>query len=83
MSRKTHELKTETEYFNEVVSGNKNFELRKNDRDFKVGDYLMLQDYNKETKTYTGRIFYKTISYVLENAPQFGLKEGYCILSLI
>ena len=83
MNPKTHELKTETEYFNEVVSGNKNFELRKNDRDFKVGDYLMLQDYNKKTKTYTGRIFYKTISYVLENAPQFGLQEGYCVLSLI
>lgn len=79
----THELKTETKYFNEVISGNKNFELRKNDRGFKKGDYLLLIDFDKEKQESTGRSFYKTISYVLESAPEFGLQEGYCILSLI
>lgn len=35
-----HELKTLPEYFELVRKGIKNFEVRKNDRDFKVGDML-------------------------------------------
>lgn len=78
----THELKLEKEYFKEVLTGNKKFELRKNDRDFKKGDILLLREYDKEKQEYTQRAFYKTITYVLENASQFGLQDGYCILSL-
>ncbi|WP_282798853.1 DUF3850 domain-containing protein [Lactococcus lactis] len=42
---KTHELKLDIKYFNDVESGKKNFEIRKNDRDFKVGDILELKAY--------------------------------------
>ena len=38
----THNLKTWSCYFIEVLAGNKTFELRKNDRDYKVGDTLNL-----------------------------------------
>ena len=34
-----HALKTLPEYFEAVLENKKTFELRKNDRDFKVGDY--------------------------------------------
>ncbi len=37
-----HELKTWSAYFNEVFMGHKTFEVRKADRDFKVGDKLIL-----------------------------------------
>ena len=37
---KIHELKTLPEYFDAVFMGKKNFEIRKNDRDYKVGDYV-------------------------------------------
>ena len=50
-----HELKTLPEYFKEVVSGNKPFEVRKNDRPFKVGDYLMLREYEPKEALYTGK----------------------------
>jgi len=40
---KTHELKLDIKYFDDVKSGKKNFEIRKNDRDFKVGDILELK----------------------------------------
>ena len=40
---KIHELKLDTKYFNDVKSGNKKFEIRKNDRDFEVGDILVLR----------------------------------------
>ena len=42
---KTHELKLDTRYFDKVKSGLKNFEIRKNDRDFQVGDILELKKY--------------------------------------
>lgn len=40
---KTHELKLDVKYFDKVKNGTKNFEIRKNDRDFKVGDILILK----------------------------------------
>lgn len=49
---KTHELKLDVKYFDEVKDGNKNFEIRKNDRDFKVGDILELKAFMPGLKTY-------------------------------
>lgn len=40
---KTHELKLDIKYFDDVKSGKKNFEVRKNDRDFQVGDILEMK----------------------------------------
>jgi len=41
-----HELKLEQTYFSRVASGQKTFEIRKNDRDFQVGDILILREFN-------------------------------------
>ena len=41
-----HHLKINTYWFLEIVNLNKNWEIRKNDRDFKVGDWLILFEYN-------------------------------------
>lgn len=49
---KTHELKLDVKYFDEVKDGNKNFEIRKNDRDFKVGDILELKAFMSGLKTF-------------------------------
>jgi hypothetical protein len=80
----THELKTWIEYFQVIESGEKSFELRKNDRDFKKGHLLLLREYNKETHEYTGRKLSRKITYVLkgDEAELFGLKQVYCILGL-
>lgn len=40
-----HDLKTWTEYFQAVKSGDKTFEIRENDRNFKVGDVLLLREF--------------------------------------
>jgi hypothetical protein len=54
---KIHELKTWPEYFQAIKSGIKTFEIRENDRDFQVGDILILREF-KPCKDYmgTGRV---------------------------
>ncbi|MGL5896473.1 MAG: DUF3850 domain-containing protein [Lactococcus lactis] len=43
---KTHELKLDIKYFDDVKSGKKNFEIRKNDRYFQVDNILELKAYD-------------------------------------
>jgi hypothetical protein len=78
---KTHELKTWPEYFCEVVSGNKTFELRKNDRNFCPGDILILKEYDPETKQYTGRTEWKEIGFLVQGI--FGLPDDVCVMSIL
>ena len=47
-----HELKILPEFFTAIIFGKKKFEIRKNDRDFRVGDVLKLMEY--DGKNYTG-----------------------------
>ncbi len=75
----THELKLLPQYFNDVENGIKNFEIRKNDRDYKVGDTLLLREWDNE---YTGREITRKIDYIHKGDGQFGIAEGYCILGL-
>ena len=39
-----HQLKCESRFFEDTASGIKNFEVRLNDRDFKAGDFLALNE---------------------------------------
>lgn len=78
-----HELKTINPHFKNLWCGVKKFEIRKNDRDFKEGDVLILKEYEPESDTYTGRFLKCRITHVLaDDDYPMGLKEGYCILSL-
>ena len=76
-----HELKILPKYFEDVRKRVKNFELRKDDRNYQVGDLVTLKEY--ENGKYTGReIKNLLIIYILRDCPEYGLKEGYCILGL-
>ncbi len=74
----THELKILPQYFMEVVEGKKNFELRKGDRPYKVGDTLKLKEWNG--KEFTGSCATRVIKYIFKDCPEYGLKEGFVIL---
>jgi len=76
--RKIHEVKLATLFWDDVVSGVKSFELRKNDRGYKQGDGLKMQEY--AGGNYTGRYILADIVYMLEEYT--GLQEGYCILGV-
>ncbi len=73
-----HDLKCGALYFNDVRTGVKPFELRYNDRDFHVGDLLVLHEMNDDGPT--GVFCTKRITYVLEGLPW--LMAGYCALGL-
>jgi hypothetical protein len=78
----THILKCEPGYFDAVKSGLKTFELRKNDRDFKVGDKLLLLRALTGMPYFNGtREFVCEIVYILHGG-KYGLEEGYCILGI-
>ena len=87
-----HHLKTVQPYFGDVKAGNKTFELRKNDRDFKVGDIVTLREYvlglpggmsMSEVGHYTGETIDLVITYVLPEAFDVSeisiLLKGWCI----
>jgi len=59
----THELKTWPVAFWDVVFGAKTFEVRRNDRNFKVGDFLVLKEYEPKTKKYSGEEIVVQIDY--------------------
>jgi len=77
-----HEIKIYPEYFNLVNDGTKPFEIRKNDRDYKLGDRLFLREYCTTKEEYTDRYCLKEITYVLKGGS-FGLDPDYVILGLI
>lgn len=77
----THELKTWPGYFEEIFMGHKTFEIRKNDRDFKKGDILILKEYIPSTKEYTGRQMARNVLYLLDGGV-FGIEEGYVVMSI-
>lgn len=76
---KIHELKILPEYFDAVRSGDKRFELRRNDRDFQKGDILRLKEWDGEK--YTGEEIDVLVRYILFNWTA-GLQDGYCIMSI-
>lgn len=77
-----HALKTWPEYYKAIESGNKTFELRKDDRPFNEGDKVVLQEFDPAEEKYTGKEREMIISYLLRDAYRFGLKKGFVILGL-
>lgn len=77
-----HELKIYERYFKEIINNNKHFELRR-DRGFKVGDKILLREIeNDSIDNYTGRELLRTIKYIIRDVPQYGLMDGFVILSI-
>lgn len=76
-----HYLKTVQPYFDDVLNGNKPFEVRFNDRNFQTGDELVLQEYDPATQSYTGHECTVQVTYLLDD-PQY-VKEGYVILGIV
>ena len=79
---KMHELKTINPYFADTYHGNKLFEIRKDDRDFCIGDILWLREYDADAKVYSGRSILCKVMYRLPATIFEGLSIGYCAMGI-
>ena len=75
-----HELKCSPGFFWPLASKEKTFEVRNNDRDFQIGDLLIIREWNKEEEDFTNRLCVRQITYILDH-PLFVIK-GMVILGL-
>jgi ASC-1-like (ASCH) protein len=72
------------EFFEAIKSGKKRFEIRLGDIDVNEGDILELEEFNPETKNYTGRKIEKKVSYLLKTKDiDFWPKEDINKLGLV
>ena len=77
-----HILKTHIPQFLWLAHGLKTFDIRKADRGFQAGDELLLREFDPVTKKYTGRAVTASITNLMTARPEWGLMDGYVILSL-
>lgn len=75
-----HYLKTWPESFEAISVGVKPWEIRKNDRDFHVGDLLCLQEWCPVREAYSGKQINAVVQWVLWEG--FGLQDGHIIMTL-
>jgi len=93
--RKTHELKEWPEFFAHTLSGRKKFQLRKNDRDFRVGDELLIKEYDPKAEYgspadntapvgHTGRATLLRVDYIMDAVQVdgfIGMNDNFIIMS--
>lgn len=76
-----HLVKSWPAPFSAVWYGEKNHEIRFNDRDYKVGDTVRMLEYKPEEKIYTGRKVDAIITYL--RTQGVGLQEGFCVFDFV
>lgn len=75
-----HHLKTWPKPFLALWGGEKTFEVRKNDRNYQVGDRLVMQEWYPDSETWGERIVSADVAYILDGG--FGLQDGYVCMAL-
>ncbi|EOD3582783.1 DUF3850 domain-containing protein [Cronobacter sakazakii] len=75
----THNLKIWPEHYSAVCAGVKRAELRKNDRDYRVGDTLDLCEWDKDDESFTGEFISVTVTHVADVSEWM---PGYVLLSI-
>ena len=72
-----HELKCVQPFFDDIEAGRKTFEIRRNDRDFQIGDVLLLIEHplqrNKGPRIFAAEVVYMT---------DFEQKPGYVVMGI-
>ena len=74
------------EYFKQIISGKKKFELRLADFEINEGDILVLEEWNNDRKEYTGRKVETLVTYILKTKsqpfwpPEEAEKHGFQII---
>lgn len=69
---KVHRLKIKQHYFDLLMAGKKTCEIRKNDRQYKIGDIIVYNQDDYQTEFLITHI----------DTFRYGIKEGYVVLSI-
>lgn len=84
---KTHVVKSWPRFFAQLSTGNRMHELRRNDRDYRVGDFIELHEYDPDADAYTGRVCTVRITSMTSAREPCAVSEealhhDFCILSV-
>ncbi len=79
-SKMKHKLKCLPAYFDVTWQGYKQFELRKNDRNFLPGDIIILNEWT-EKDGFSGRSITSIISYIIQD--ERWLQKDICCIGLM
>lgn len=83
-----HKVKSWTHLFQAAIRGEKTSDIRDlTERDYRVGDMLLLQEYDMKAGSYTGREATFHITHIISNSTPCALssavlKRDYGILSI-
>jgi Domain of unknown function (DUF3850) len=85
--RMEHRVKSWPSFFEAALAGVKTHDVRRIDRDYRVGDTLRLMEFDPEKQRYTGRELHVRITYITSAMLPCALSEeclhpDYCILSI-
>lgn len=77
-----HKLKVWSEYMEDLINESKTFEVRFNDRDFQLGDILILEEFDREKNQYLNRSLKVKVTYILDNKVFNAIKDGFVIMAI-
>lgn len=83
-----HEVKSWTWLFQKAKDGSKTSDVRdKTERDYKVGDVMLMREFDQQKGTYTGDSIKVRITHIISNdtpcaMSSNGLAKNLCILSI-
>ena len=75
-----HKIKIIEQFAEEHLSGKKPWELRENDRNYKVGDTIIFTIVDRYYKP-IGKHYKREITYLFEGG-MYGLEKGFCIFTI-
>lgn len=76
-----HQLKVHPQFWPSIKDGSKPFEVRRNDRHFRVGDACVLQEWSPEHGYMQSGEEVRIITYMLRNEDfPLGVPVGYVVL---
>ena len=91
---RVHDLKTWPVYMSALASGEKSFEVRRDDRDFQVGDGLLLREWDPSKMKYGPRELRRLVTYIfrpvdfaragsLGGGAELPIVQGFCVMGVM
>lgn len=85
MTARTHHVKSWTEFY-AAINGGQPFDIRNNDRKYKIGDTIVFKEWDTDKGRFTGNECQREITHLIQGggtgsiAPLHGLARNYVVL---